>query len=137
MFCQKTTHDLINWYVPKLATNATSLTKFQNDNDIVIIADPMIRTLNITKYEPLGRKVFGDNNKIIYESKKVHCFLISTVGLMNILKAAVSVNNKICWQADGVQGLTKDGGVLSSIILIFNRFDPILQRCTRSLFMPI
>ena len=50
------THDLINWYLFKLAKDKASLTKFSNDDDIVIISEPMIRNVKVPKYDLLGKK---------------------------------------------------------------------------------
>ena len=128
---------MITWSIPKLVTNAASFKKQENDYDIVILAEPMIRTLDVPKHDPLGKKVVHENKKVVYETKKVHYFILSTVGLLKTLKSRAAINNKIMAQIDGAQGLTKDGWVLSSLTPLFNRFDKSRHRYVRSPFTPI
>ena len=131
------THDLINWHLPKLAVDAASLSKFSNDDDIVIIAEPMIRKVAVPKHDPLGKKIVNEKNKIVCEEKKVHCFLTSTVGLLKMLKKRAEICTKIACDIDGAHGLTKDGWVFTSAAIACIRFDEKRQRYCRGAFTPV
>ena len=53
-----------------------------------------------------------------------------------MLKRRAEISTKLYCQIDGAQGLTSDGWVMSSITLLFNRFDQKRQRYVRSPFTP-